>query len=40
MDESAFEAADRMDSSGTRQVSALELYQEALRKWGFQSDDS
>jgi len=40
MDESAFEAADRMDSSGTRQVSALELYQEALRKRGFQPDDS
>ncbi len=40
MDDSAFEPAKRMEPSRTQPVSVLELYQEALKKRGFDPDDS
>jgi len=40
MDESTFEAANRTLPSRKQPVSVLELYQEALRKRGFEPDDS
>ena len=40
MDDSVFEPAKHMGPSRTQPVSVLELYQEALRKRGFNPDDS